>query len=345
MALAALPESIADRPSLVVIDRTVSRRHGRLLDSLLVDRNGQPLPRLQITAGEDAKTPERLTETWNRFARIVLPRDGLVIGVGGGTILDLAGFAASTWMRGVAFVAIPTTLLAAADASVGGKTAINLDGLKNPVGTFHAAERVLICPDLLATLPRREWRCGMAEVVKIGVIKAPRLFRDLEQHAENLSRALASGPASRPVDGVLDLPWTSWLLDAVAAKAGIVAADYREGGPRKSLNLGHTLAHALEPLLGLPHGEAVALGLSAVARLAHARGSCSPKTLDRIVALLTACGLPVHCPPPTLQDASRYVNRDKKISDGAVGWVLPRRIGHVEIDVPVQLRDVLPHLA
>jgi len=344
-ALAALPERVGSRPALAVVDRAVARRHPALLDAALRDGGGRPLPRLLRAGGEGVKTPETLARVWRRLAAAALPRDGLVVGVGGGTVLDLAGFAAATWQRGVEFVPAPTTLLAAADASVGGKTAVNLDGLKNPVGAFHAAPLVLVDPLLLTSLPRREWRCGLAEVVKIGVIGAPGLFPALEAAAPRLRALLASGPASRPPAGVAELPWSDWLLRAVAAKARIVAADYREGGRRKALNLGHTLAHALEPLLGLPHGEAVALGTCAAARIAAARGLCPPRTVARIEALLAACGLPTRVTPPPLRRAAPYVARDKKKAGDTVGWVLPRRIGRVDLDVPVSLEEALPHLA
>ena len=130
----------------------------------------------------------------------------------------------------------------------------------------------------------------------------------------------------------------------MTAKARIVAADYREQGRRRALNLGHTLAHALEPLLNLPHGEAVSLGLSAVARTAAAQGTCTPRTARRIIALLDACGLPTACPPPPTNAVARYVARDKKSTAGTVGWVVPTKIGHVAIDVPLPLTTILPHL-
>jgi 3-dehydroquinate synthase len=342
--LAALRQSMAGRPGVVVIDRKVAQKHAELLSDVLVDATGKPLERMLVTGGERAKTPDQLAKVWHFLAKVGLPRDGVIIGVGGGTILDLAGFAASTWMRGVVYIAVPTTLLAATDASVGGKTAINLDGLKNPVGTFHAAEHVLISPDLLATLPRREWSCGLAEMVKIGVINAPQLFKSLELHAPQLEQLLASGPATKTVQGILDLPWTAWLLQAVGAKARIVASDYREAGRRQTLNLGHTLAHALEPLLGLPHGEAVALGMMAATRLSRTRGTCPQRTVTRIESLLANCGLPTTCTPPTLKAVAPYIARDKKKTDGTVGWILPSKIGHVTLNVPVALDDVLPLL-
>ena len=342
--LAALPERLHGRPALVVMDAAVARRQAARLDPVLVDAAGAPLPRLELPGGEDVKTPENLLRLWRRLAADNLTRDGVVVGVGGGTVLDLAGFAAATWQRGVEFLAVPTSLLACADASVGGKTAVDLDGLKNPVGAFHAAPLVVVDPDLLASLPRREWRCGMAEVVKTGILGAPGLFPALEAEAPRLRTLLAAGRDDEPPAGIHALPWSDWLLQTVTAKARVVASDYREGGRRRALNLGHTLAHALEPLLGLPHGEAVALGMCAATRLAAARGVCAERTVTRIVALLDACGLPTSVAPPALADAAPYVERDKKKSAGAVRWVLPARIGQVVLDVKIPLSEALPHL-
>lgn len=340
-ALGGLKELVGGRPAVAVIDAVVARRHAAALDAAL----GPDTPRLRLKGGEQVKTPADLERVWRWFAARGLPRDGLVVGIGGGTVLDLAGFAAATWMRGTEFASVPTTLLAAADASVGGKTAVDLDGLKNPVGAFHAATDVLIDPTLLATLPRREWRCGLAEIVKIAVIDDAPLFRALEARADDLADRFAAGRADRPVPDAADLPWSDWLESAVAAKARVVARDYREGGHRRVLNLGHTLAHALEPLMEIPHGEAVALGMAAVCRVAAKQGLCTAQTRDRAVALLQACGLPVTCRAPRLAAVRRYVERDKKKAGGMVGWVVPRKLGGVERDVVLPLDEVLKSLS
>ncbi len=342
--IGTLPDVLGSRSALVVVDASVWRSHRTILEPLLQTAPGRPHPRLILPGGESIKTPENLARLWKRCAAVGLPRDGVIVGIGGGTILDLAGFAAATWMRGTSFVAIPTTLLAAADASVGGKTAVDLDGLKNPVGAFHAAETVLIDPDLLATLPRREWRCGMAEVVKMAVISEPKLFRALEYASQDLRAHLAAGAARSLVPEIGDLPWSEWLQSAVMAKARIVAHDFREEGHRRVLNLGHTLAHALEPLLEIPHGEAVALGLSAVTRAATADGICTVRTRDRILALLQACGLPTECMPPHLNAVAKYVTRDKKMSEGKVDWIVPTAIGKVISAPRLSLTIILPHL-
>jgi len=344
-ALDRLADRLGGRPAVAVVDRTVARRHADRLEIVLRDGGGAPLPRLVVPGGEAAKTVAHLARVWTWLAARGLPRDGTVVGVGGGAVLDLAGFAAATWQRGVAFAAAPTTLLAAVDAGLGGKTAVDLGALKNPVGAFHPAGSVLVETGLLGTLSRRDWRCGLAETIKAAVIGSPALFRDLEARAPDLAGLLARGRADRPVPGILDLPWTGWVDGAVGVKGRLVSRDFREHGPRRALNLGHTLGHALELQLGLAHGEAVALGLAAAARLAAARGTCPRRDADRIVALLAACGLAVAAAPPPRRATAALVAGDKKVRGGEVRWVLPRRIGAVDIDASVGLDDMLAALA
>lgn len=338
--LAEVLDRCGDRPAGVMIDATVWRRHRPDLIAAL-----GALPRWVRPGGERIKTLAELEAAYRWLARIGLPRDGLLIGIGGGTLLDMAALAASTWTRGVAFVSVPTTLLAAVDAAVGGKTAVNLDRLKNPIGTFHPAELVAADTALLATLPRREWRNGLAESIKAAVIGSPALFRALEDRADDLETGLARGDARRPLDDPDALPWGAWIAASVAIKARVVAADPREAGPRRALNLGHTLGHALEPLLGLGHGEAVALGMAVAARLAAARGICTRRCADRQTALLAVCGLPIAATAPPRAEVHRLVVRDKKNRAGQVRWVLPARIGNVVLDQPVALDDALAALS
>ncbi len=339
-ALDDLKRLRAGRPAAALVDAAVARRHGPALARCLGDA-----PRLTRPGGERVKTLAELERIYRWLARIGLPRDGLLIGVGGGTLLDAAGLAASTWGRGVDFAAAPTTLLAAVDAAVGGKTAVNLDRLKNPIGTFHPALLVAADTRLLGSLPRREWRNGLAETVKAAVIGAPGLFRDLEAAGADLSARIGRGDRRRAVPRVARLPWRSWIAGAVAVKARVVAADPFERGPRRALNLGHTLGHALEPLLGLGHGEAVSVGMAVAARLAAARGLCTPRCATRIADLLAACGLPVTAACPPRAEVAALVLRDKKMEQGTVGWVLPERIGRVALDCPVDLDDALAALA
>jgi len=339
-ALGEVARILGGRPAAVLVDRAVARRHGPALDAALGG-----VPRLTRPGGERIKTLAELEGIYRWLSGIGLPRDGLLVGVGGGTLLDVAGLAASTWGRGVDFAAAPTTLLAAVDAAVGGKTAVNLGRLKNPIGTFHPAGLVAADTNLLETLPRREWRNGLAETVKAAVIGAPGLFRRMESRRDELAARLGRGDRRRTVPGVARLPWRRWIADAVAVKARVVAADPFEAGPRRALNLGHTLGHALEPLLGLGHGEAVALGMAVAARLAAARGLCTAACAGRITDLLTVCGLPVTAAPPPRADVAPLVLRDKKMKAGTVRWVLPARLGRVVLDQPVDLDDALAALS
>lgn len=343
-ALSRLAPLAAGRPAAAVIDSRVWRLHRRVLDAA-AGTSLPPTAGIRVAGGENAKTPAELERVWRFLLRRKLPRDGVVIGIGGGAVLDLAGMAASTWGRGVEFACVPTTLLAMADAAVGGKTGLNIDGVKNPVGTFHAAGTILVDPSFLDTLPRREIRNGMAEVIKAAVIGSPWLFRELEDDSPRLSELLGRGPAAGRIPNArAAFPWDRWIGAAVRVKSRIVAVDYRERGRRRALNLGHTLGHALEPMLGIGHGEAVALGMAAAARIAAGRGLCSGKARDRIIALLTACGLPAAAEPPPAGRVSRLIERDKKTGAGNVRWVLPLRIGAVDIEQEVEVREALAAL-
>jgi 3-dehydroquinate synthase len=254
-----------------------------------------------------------------------MDRGGAVVALGGGVTGDIAGFAASTYMRGVRFVPLPTSLLAMTDASVGGKTGVDLPQGKNLVGAFKQPERVLIDVDVLHTLPEAEFRSGMAEVIKHGVIGEPVLFE-----------ALAGGPP----DGVLTLD-PALLARSIRVKIEIVEQDPFEGGRRAVLNLGHTAGHALERLSGftLRHGEAVSIGLVVVARIAERMGRAETGLVERIAAVLRTWGLPVTCPPYAVSSILEAMTHDKKKRRGRLRWILPRAIGDVTVadDVPQDL--------
>src|SRR5260221_9482856 len=239
------------RTAVLVSDERVAKLHGVPVLRHL-QRAGIAIERVTVPMGEAAKAPKVLASLWEAFAAAGLGRDGVVVALGGGAVCDLAGFAAATWLRGVPWVAVPTTVLAQVDASIGGKTAVDLDAGKNLVGAFHQPAGVLVDPDTLATLPPRQRRSGLAEVVKTGFAVDAALWRWLESHLD----ALAAGePAA--LAGAVER--------SLAAKARVVQADEREqaGGARTALNFGHTLGHALEAVLGyrgLLHGEAGGLG-------------------------------------------------------------------------------------
>lgn len=315
-----LAPQLAGRRAFVVSDETVARLHA----AALADRLGAPL--LALPAGEQHKTlasAERIVR-W-LLARGAERRDA-VVAAGGGVVTDLAGFAASVTLRGVRWVAVPTTLLGMVDAAVGGKTGVDLDLGKNLVGTFWQPAAVLADPGALATLDRRQLRSGLVEVVKAAII-APAALPGL------LDRA-GAGVAAGEVALAEPL-----IAEAVRVKGEIVAADERETGRRAALNLGHTLGHALEAATGyrrLLHGEAVAWGLLTALSLAVRRRLLEPGEARRWVRrLLDAAALPpvADLPWETLR---AFIGRDKKAAAGTVGWVLPRAGG---VDTGVAVAD------
>ncbi|MBE0566536.1 MAG: 3-dehydroquinate synthase [Krumholzibacteria bacterium] len=343
-----LPRYVAAPPPVYLVDRRVAELHREWLDGIQAGCPRDPLRVLVIEGGEGAKTPARLHQVWEWLAACRLTRDGTVVGIGGGAVLDLAGFAAATWNRGVGFVAIPTTLLAMVDAAIGGKTAVNAGGLKNPVGCFHPAVAVLADPCFLGTLSRRWWRDGMAELVKTAIIGEPRLWADLWGHRETLQRLLADGAADEPVGGVLGaLPWRDWVGRAARVKADVVGRDFRESGPRRALNLGHTLGHVLEAWSArgerpLGHGEAVSVGMAVVVRVSAERGRCPLPLALQVIELLGCCGLPTSWPAPPREQLESLLLGDKKQSAGAgLRWVLPERIGRLDLDARIATDELL----
>jgi 3-dehydroquinate synthase len=258
-----------------------------------------------------------------------LERGSLIVALGGGVIGDMTGYAAATWLRGIAVVQVPTTLLAMVDAAIGGKTGVNHPGGKNLIGAFHQPRLVLIDPHTLATLPEREFRAGMAEVIKYGVIGDAELFADLERAAApNPSGGLAN------LDAVGPALLLRILERSAAAKAAVVAADEHEGGLRAILNYGHTLGHVIETLSGYNtwlHGEAVAMGMLAAGEIAVVLGLWSAAEQSRQRALIAAAGLPQHWPRLDRNAVLTCLQADKKVRAGKVRFVLPTAIGQVII--------------
>ena len=292
--------------------------------------------RATVPAGEPSKSLEAAGGLFAQLAEATADRRTLVVAVGGGVVGDLAGFVAASWGRGVPFFQVPTTLLAAVDSSVGGKTGVNIPAGKNLVGAFHQPTGVVIDTAFLDTLPDREFAAGMAEVVKYGMILDAKFFDWL---GENVG-----GIRGRRPDTLRRL-----IVRCCELKAQVVQKDeFERTGLRAVLNYGHTFAHAYETLLGygtLLHGEAVALGMRHAARLARRHGLIPPAVVTRQDSLLAAFDLPDKL--PTALDAAAVIERmrvDKKSVDGALRFILPDRIGHVALydDVPEDLvRTVL----
>jgi 3-dehydroquinate synthase len=311
-------------PVALVCDETVAPLYGDVLMTAL-RRSGYGYNRphmITIPPGEGHKNLESIMKFWRRFLEAGLDRKSTVIALGGGVIGDLAGFAASTFMRGVSWVNIPTTLLAMVDSSLGGKTGFDLPQGKNLIGTFFPPRLVLANPYLLATLPVRELRCGLAEVVKHGIIADPTLFQ-LCQH-----------PLPEVKSNLLEI-----VRRAMAVKIQVIEADPYERGLRASLNLGHTLGHAVESASNfrLKHGEAIAIGLVAEARLAERMGIAKKGLAGHIAQTLTGLGLPVEIPPTILRESIvRFMRMDKKREKGVVKFALPVDIGKVQVGVAVE---------
>ena len=281
-----------------------------------------------IPDGEHHKTLVTLAQLYEQFLAGGLNRGGTVISLGGGVTGDVAGFAAATFMRGVRFIQLPTTLLAMVDASVGGKTGVDLPLGKNLVGAFKQPALVIIDPNVLLTLPAEEIRSGLAEVIKHGVIADPDLLAELAEGDYTLSSWWEESATAR-------------ITRALRVKIDLVEEDPLEGGRRALLNLGHTVGHALEKASGfsLRHGEAISIGMVAAARVAGELGRASPSLADYIEAVLIGWDLPVRCPPFDADNIWQTMAYDKKKRGQVLRWGLPRAIGEVEIseDVPPSL--------
>ncbi|HPW17432.1 MAG TPA: 3-dehydroquinate synthase [Candidatus Aminicenantes bacterium] len=316
----------AGRKTAVVTDTTIRRLYPRLL----AGRDVVALP-----PGERGKTLATVEALCAKFLKLGLDRSSFVVGIGGGVVCDIAGLAASVFMRGVPFGFVPTTLLAQADAAIGGKNGVNLDRYKNVVGLFNQPRFVLVDLDFLKTLPAREFRCGAAEIIKHASIASPSLFETLEK----LPGEWAS-LKRRDLEAV--------VLRSIEIKAGIIEADEKEAGERRKLNFGHTLGHALERVGRFRHGEAVSVGMAMAAAISEARGLVSGQEVGRLKRLLGRAGLPVRPPsdPGPIVEAMR---KDKKRRGRDVHFVLLSGLGRAEVreipfrDLEEHVRDLCQH--
>ncbi|HMK29401.1 MAG TPA: 3-dehydroquinate synthase [Terriglobales bacterium] len=315
------------RSVFVITVPVVRRRWGRKLAGSLKGAGFSP-SFIEMPAGERFKTLRTLESLGEKLIKGGADRKSVLVAFGGGVVGDVAGLLASLYMRGVDLVQVPTTLLAQVDASVGGKTGVDLRAGKNLLGTFHHPRVVIIDPLLLATLPEREFRAGLFEVLKCGVIRDPEIFEFME---ENRERILQRDAAS-----------LERLIGAsVKVKAEVVAADERESGLRRILNFGHTLGHALEAENGyrrVLHGEAVAWGMVAATMIAEESSRVDRETARRIISAVQGFAKwpKFHAPP---RNILRRLVHDKKTLKGVVHFVLPTRLGDVEIvsDVPERM--------
>jgi 3-dehydroquinate synthase len=299
------------RRCALITNPRVGHLHGARVLATLRQGGFEPYV-IEIPEGEKFKTLETVSTIYDRLIEARLDRRSVIFALGGGVVGDIAGFAAATFLRGVPFMQLPTTLLAIVDASIGGKVAVDHPLGKNLIGAFKQPCAVLADTHTLSTLPQVEWRAGMAEVVKNAIIGDPGLFEELREASE--------------------LNVEKWLGRAVQVKTEIVTRDPHEQADRAKLNLGHTFGHALEQVsnYGMRHGDAVAIGLVCAAWLAHRFGIAEPDLRFRIQDLLIAIGLPTRIPIEMSTDALlAAMLADKKWFDGRLRFILPRGMGDV----------------
>lgn len=304
------------RRTIVVTDTTVERLYGRLFGNLAV---------VTIGEGETIKNLTTVEKIYRAFLEREVDRSWTVLAVGGGIVCDVAAYAAATWMRGLHCTLVPTTLLAMVDAAIGGKNGVNFDRYKNLIGTIRQPESIIIDPAFLKTLPRREVLCGLAEIIKHGLIADANYYAEIEHIIESR------------------LPVESLIGRSIEIKLDIVTQDETERGIRRILNFGHTVGHALEKLeRGLVHGEAVAIGMVVATELSRRYGYLTVQETEQVRMLISRAGLPVAV-PRTVRDVVSVIRADKKRRGDAIAFVLLERIGKaVVVEIPfVELEDAL----
>jgi len=317
----------------VITNPTVGDLYGdQIVDALVA--SGRQVSVIRVPDGEEYKNIETLENIYGVLIDRHFDRFCGLIALGGGVVGDMAGFAAATFLRGIPFVQVPTTLLAQVDSSVGGKTGVNLPQGKNLVGAFYQPKHVHIDVMVLDTLPKREYASGLAEVIKYGIIWDAEFFSWLEDHREVLADR-------SPV------ALTHAVMMSCQIKANVVENDEKELGLRALLNLGHTFGHAVETLAGygvIKHGEAVSIGMVMAAETALRHDFCTHEDVERIVDLLTYFDLPVTPPDFTVADYLAVMQRDKKVKDGAIRLVLNHGIGAAALHQVNDLEKYLDEL-
>ncbi|RNC69854.1 MAG: 3-dehydroquinate synthase [Desulfuromonadales bacterium] len=314
------------RNAAVVTNTTVGPLYFERVANALAGAGFTPL-KVELPDGEEFKTSATLNSIYDALVDAGLTRDAFIVALGGGVVGDMAGYAAATFLRGIPFIQVPTTLLSQVDSSVGGKTGINHPRGKNLIGAFYQPRAVIIDVATLDTLPEREYLAGMAEVVKYGVVLDHDLFGEIERNVPSIL-ARERETLSRII------------LRCCAIKAAVVEQDERESGPRAVLNFGHTFGHAVETLAGYGtwlHGEAVAIGMVQAAMVAERERIATAADTESIRAVLAALRLPVALPRFTARDYRDAMLRDKKVRDDGLTFVLNRGIGDYSL---VRVRDL-----
>lgn len=320
---------LSGRSVCIVTDNVVSPLYLERVESTLA-LSGRPSCTITLPSGEEHKTLATVGSIFDAMLDAGLGRDCVLVALGGGVVGDMAGFAAACFQRGIEFLQAPTTLLAQVDSAVGGKTAVNHPRGKNLIGAFHQPSAVVIDTDTLSTLEPRQFRAGIAEIVKYGLVADPRFFDWLEEH---MAQLIGQDPATLQAA----------IHRSCSIKAQIVSEDEREHGRRAILNLGHTFGHAIEAGLGFGtwlHGEAVAAGTVLAARLSVHIGWLEMAALTRIERLLEQADLPIEAPGLPAERMVELMQRDKKVRDGRVHLVLLRGIGEPAVTANYAAKDL-----
>tara|TARA_Y100000589_G_scaffold198598_1_gene187495 strand:+ start:1383 stop:2474 length:1092 start_codon:yes stop_codon:yes gene_type:complete len=322
------------RKILIISNKEIADLFGKkILDSL--SKNNYSARIFLINAGESFKNVNTLNQIYDAAYEYGLERGSLMIALGGGIVGDVTGFAAATWLRGIDFIQIPTTLLSMVDSSVGGKTGVNHPKGKNLIGAFHQPKAVYIDPNTLKTLPEREFRAGMAEIIKYGIIKDFELFKFLENE-QNQKQIIALNNESL----------IKIIKKSVEIKSDIVAMDEKENGIRAILNYGHSFGHVIENLCGYGeflHGEAISVGMRIAGDIASDIGLWKKEEALRQNVLIKNYGLPIKIPFLKKESILKILMGDKKVKDGKMRFVLPKKIGEVEIFNNIEDKDFIDY--
>jgi len=324
---------------IIITDPLVNDLYGGGVRSSIRD-GGYAVETIEVPRGERYKSLKQAEKLYNKLVEIGAHRDSCIVALGGGVIGDLVGFVAATYMRGIALIHVPTTLLAQVDASIGGKTSVNHPKCKNLIGSFYQPKLVFVDVKTLTTLPERELKTGLAEVIKYGVIEDADLFKFLENNVSHLTtKAFEEEDTLRAALKV----WQTIVTESCKIKARVVSQDEREVGMRMILNYGHTIGHAIETLTRYEkfnHGEAVAIGMVCAAQIANRMRMLDMTSVTRIKELLEKVGLPTMVERLSVKRIVKSLAIDKKVRKGKIQFVLPTKIGKVEIKNNVQLKLV-----
>ncbi|MDO8445231.1 MAG: 3-dehydroquinate synthase [Deltaproteobacteria bacterium] len=311
---------------IIVTNPNVGKLYYEVVEDSLLKEGIEP-HRIDVPDGEEYKTLTWASKLFDKLIALKADRQTPLIALGGGVIGDLTGFVAATYLRGVPFIQVPTTLLAQVDSSVGGKTGVNHRKGKNLIGAFYQPKFVYIDIDTLKSLDKREIKAGLAEVIKYGVIRDPKLFKYLEDNVDILTQDLKLKTQNTALLHI--------VKRSCAIKAAVVEADERESGLRAILNFGHTFGHAVEAVTKYKeykHGEAVAIGMVYASKLSHRTGLCSKSVVERVRNLIKKAGLPTEAPNFPRKSFLKAMEIDKKVVGGELRFVLVEGIGKVRLE-------------